>query len=137
VVEISRQARVSSPWLPAVVPPDSAVELHRRRGHLHAGGLGVLGMAQVGSRWCGGLDCGLDTGAAAPEGTCLRWSGPMAALAHIGEQLREQQGRERKNRGAGRRVTLRDDSRALERRQEHNGDSGRRWGRHGCTTRVR
>jgi hypothetical protein len=75
----------------------------------------VLGMAQAGSRWRDGLGFGLNTGAGAPEGTRLRWSGTAAALARIGEQLREQQGRERKIRGTGRWVTLRDDSRALER----------------------
>jgi hypothetical protein len=75
-----------------------------------------LGMAQAGSRWRSGLGCGLDTGAGALEGTRLRRSGPAAALAHIGEQLCEQQGRERKIRGAGRWVTLRDGSGALERR---------------------
>jgi hypothetical protein len=61
-----------------------------------------LGMAHAGSRWCDGLGCGLDTGAGAPKGTHLRRSGPAAALAHIGEQLHEQQGRETKIRGAER-----------------------------------
>jgi hypothetical protein len=96
--------------VPAAAPPDSAAELPRRRGHGHAGGLVVLGMAQAGSRWHDGLGCGLETSTGAPEGTRLRWSGPAASLAHIGEQLSEQQGRERKIRGAGRWVTLIDDS---------------------------
>jgi hypothetical protein len=65
------------------------------------GGPGVLGMAQAGSRWRGGLGRGLDAGAEAPEGTGLRQSGMAAALANCGEQLLEQQGRERKIRGVG------------------------------------
>jgi hypothetical protein len=84
----------------------------------------VLGIAQAGSRWRDGLGRGLYTGAGAPEGTRLRRSGPAAALAHIGEQLREQQGRERKNWGTRRWVTLRDGSGALERRREHSKDPG-------------
>jgi hypothetical protein len=85
----------------------------------------VLGMAQASLRWRDGLGVGLDTSAGAPKVTRLRRSGPAVALAHISEQLREQQGRERKIRGAGRWVTLRYGSGALERWQGHSGDSGR------------
>jgi hypothetical protein len=88
--------------LPAAAPPDSTAELCWRQGHGHAGGPGVLERAQVSSRWHGGLGHGLDTGAEAPEGTGLRQSGPAAALAYSGEQLCEQQGREREIRSVGR-----------------------------------
>jgi hypothetical protein len=92
------------------------VEFHRRRGHGHAGGPGVLERSQASSRWHGRLGRGLDTDIEAPEGTGLRQSDPVAALAYFGEQLREQQGMEREIRGVGRCVTLRDGSGALERR---------------------
>jgi hypothetical protein len=62
----------------------------------------VLERAQAGSRWHNRLGHGLDTGAEAPEGTSLRQSGPTMVLAYSGEQLCEQQGREREIRGVGR-----------------------------------
>jgi hypothetical protein len=92
------------------------VELRQKREHGHDGGPGVLERAQAGSRWHDGLGRGLDTGVEAPEGTGLQQSDTVAALAYFGEQLREQQGREREIRGVGRWVTLRDGSGALERR---------------------
>jgi hypothetical protein len=60
-----------------------------------------LGMAPAGSRRRGRLGRGLDAGAEVPNGTGLRQSGTTAALANCGEQLREQQGREKKIRSVG------------------------------------
>jgi hypothetical protein len=49
-------------------------ELHRRRGHEHAGGggPGALERAQAGSGWHDGFGRGHDIGAEAPEGTSMR-----------------------------------------------------------------
>jgi hypothetical protein len=80
------------------------------------GGPGALERAHAGLGWHGGLGRGHNTGVEALEGTGLWQSGPAAALAYFGERLREQQGKEREIRGMGRWVTLRDGSRALERR---------------------
>jgi hypothetical protein len=62
----------------------------------------------------------------ASEGSRPQWDGSAAAPPHSGEQLRTMKDREGEINGRERLVTLREDSKTLERWQRHDEGSGRR-----------
>jgi hypothetical protein len=86
----------------------------------------MLGKALGGSEECSERGHGHSNGAKTPENNCLQRDGSMAAQLLSGEQSRPDENRERVNWGRDRLVTLRRDSRSLERRQIHGEGLGRR-----------
>jgi hypothetical protein len=92
------------------------VEVHRRQGCGHAEGHGALGRAQEGSGWHSGPGSGHGTDTGAPESGVLRRGGLAAAQTCFGEKLRGQQGSTQEIKGAGKLLTSRGNSGALEQR---------------------
>jgi hypothetical protein len=70
------------------------------------------------------------------KGRGTRWDGPTATRIYCGEQSRDDQGNKQRNRGAGRLLTSRGNTRVPGQRQRHRDALGRRWRSSCCTTRT-